>query len=281
MTLPISSRRQWLIKLVVAMFAGLTCSILLPVLTMMIGGSIYGSPFLFVHLSAVREELIFMPILILSCFWCTCAATGTVRAAMWGLPVLAAIPLTAAGGMWLGRELANTTGTFKDFVVSSFHLSPLAFSSLIDSANTHLLWLFVPTLLAALFQSYRLFRTPPQNSALWMLRCVLPLAAVTLLWSFSASAGFLSSHWQPFDETRHALDGLHPGTARLKVTGNELTSEAQLTPLTRRWLGGSVVTVAPNPSHSLGYLATIRLAGGRECRLTVTRDGASTAACRR
>ena len=279
MTLPISARRQWLIKLVVAIVSGLACSILLPVLTLIAGGSIYGSPFLFVHLSAVREDLIFMPILILACFWCACAANGTVRAATWAMPAIAAVPFTTAGGLWLGRELANTTGTLKDLAVSSFHFNPLAFASLIAFADTHVLWLFVPTLLAALFQSYRLFRTPPQNSALRMLRCLLPLVAVTLLWSFSASAGILSSHWQPFDETRHALDALRPGTPKLEVTGRELTTNAQLTPLTRRWLRGASIVVAPTQSHLPGYLATIHLASGLECRLTVVRSGGTSASC--
>jgi hypothetical protein len=139
MTLPVSARRQWLIKLVVAMVSGLACTILLPLLTMMAGGSIYGSPFLFVHFGAVRDNLIFMPILILASFWCACAANGTVRAATWAMPAVSAIPFATAGGLWLGRELANTTGTLKDLVVSSFHLSPQALANLTDFAATHLL----------------------------------------------------------------------------------------------------------------------------------------------
>ncbi len=283
MTLPISVGRQWLVKLVVAIVAGLSCAVLSPILTMMAVGAAYGSWMMYVNPGILPDILILFAILTFICFWCACAANGTVRAALWAVPVTAAIPFASKAGIWLGSELANATGTLEDFVVSSFHLSPLALTSLIDFANTHVLWLFVPTLMVALFQSYRLFRTPPQNSALWMLRCLLPLVAVTLLWSFLASAGFLSSQWQPFDEARHALDALRPGTTNLELTGKELTNHTQLTPLTRRWLEGSIVTVAPDPSHSLahslGYLATIRLAGGRECRLTVTPSGASAASC--
>jgi hypothetical protein len=281
MTLPISARRQWLIKLAVAMVSGLACAVLLPALTLVAGGSIYGSPFRFVHAGAVRDDLIFMPILILACFWSSCAANGTVRAATWAMPALAAVPFTTAGGLWLGRELANTTGTLKDFVVSSFHLSPLEFANLIDFAETHVLWLFVPTLLVALLQSYRLFRTPPQNSALWMLRCLLPLVAVTLLWSFSASAGLLSSRWDPFEETRHALNQLEAGRQKIELTGEELARTSTLTAPTQRWLKGSRITVVPSHSQISGYLATMRFASGRECRLTVTRHGASAASCGR
>ena len=279
MTLPVSARRQWLIKLAVAMFAGLACTIVLPVLTMMLGGSIYGSPFLFVHTGAWREDLIFMPILILSCFWCACAANGTVRAATWAMPAIAAIPFATVGGLWLGGELTHTTGTLKDLAVSSFHLSPLAFANPIGYADTHLLWLFVPTLLFALFQSYRLFRAPPKNSVLWMLRCILPLVAVTLLWSFSTSAGFLSSRWEPFEETRQALNKLQPGTMKIELTGEELAKSSALTAPTRRWLKGSSIMVASAPSQLTAYLATIHLASGLECRLTVTHNGASAASC--
>src|SRR5260370_25354293 len=114
---------------------------------------------------------------------------------------MAGITFDCAGGIWLGQDLARSTGTLKDFVISSFHLSPLALAGVTDYARSKVLWLFVPTLLFALLQSYRLFRTPPQNSKLWTLRCLLPVIAITLLWSFSATAGILSSHCGRFRET--------------------------------------------------------------------------------
>lgn len=279
MTLPISSRAQWLIKLAVGMFAGLACAVLLPLLAMIAVGSVYGSPFMFVYLRALPSLLILYPILTFSCFWSACAANGTIRAATWAMPAIAAIPFTAAGGLWLGRELAQTTGTLRDFVVSSFHLSPLAFANITDFARSHVLWLFVPTLLVALFQSYRLFRTPPQNSALWMLRCLLPLAAVTVLWSFSASAGFLASRWEPFEETRQALDRFQPSAPKIEVSGEELAKGSSLTAPTRRWLNGSRITVAPGHSHLSGYQAKIHLASGLECSLTVVRSGGTAGSC--
>ena len=279
MTLPISVRRQWLIKLFMAMFAGLACAVLFPALTMIAGGFVYGSPFLYVDVSAVRAELIVLPILTFAGFWCACAVNGTVRAAIWAMPVMAAIPFASAGGLWLGQELARTTGTLKDFTVSLFHLSPLAFATITEYANTHVLWLFVPTLLFALLQSYLLFRTPPQDGILWMLRCILPMVAMTMLWSFSAYAGFAASRWQPFEETRQALNKLQPGTAKLELTGEDLAKNSALTAPTLRWLKGSSITVAPAHSPLSAYLATIHLASGLECRLTVTTHGASATSC--
>ena len=137
----------------------------------------------------------------------------------------------------------------------------------------------VPTLLFALLQSYRLFRTPPQNSKLWTLRCLLPLIAITILWSFSATAGFLSSHWEPFEETRQALDQFQPTTAMLELTGEKLARASSMTVLTQRWLRGSSITVVPERSHLSGYLATIHLASGLDCRMIVVHSEGTAASC--
>jgi hypothetical protein len=246
---------------------------------MVVVGSVYGSPFMFVYLVAVPDLFIFYPILTFSCFWCACAANGTVNAATWTMPSIAAIPFACAGGIWLGQDLARSTGTLKDFVISSFHLSPLALAGVTDYARSKVLWLFVPTLLFALLQSYRLFRTPPQNSKLWTLRCLLPVIAITLLWSFSATAGFLSSHWEPFEETRQTLDQFQPTTAKVELTGEKLARASSMTVLTQRWLKGSSITVAREHSHLSGYVATINLASGLRCRLIVAHSGGTAASC--
>lgn len=279
MTLPVSTRIQWLIKLVVAMLAGLACAVLLPLFAMIIVGSFYGSPFMFVYLAALPDWLILYPILTFACFWCACATNGTVRAATWAMPVIAAIPFASAGGRWLGQELARSTGTLSDFFVSLFHLSPSAFATLTEYANTRVLWLFIPTLLLALIQSYWLFRRPTQHRTWWMLRSLLPLVAVSILWSFVASAGFLSSRWEPFEETRRALDRFQPTTAALEITGVELAKGAPLSSLTRRWLTGSSIALAPDNSRPLVYRATIHLASGLECRLIVIQSGGLAASC--
>lgn len=279
MTLPISARRQWLIKLGMAMLSGLACSILLPVLATVAVGSVYGSPFMFVYRRALPDLLILYPILIFVCFWCACAANGTVRAAAWIAPVTTVVFLSSSGGTWLGQELSRTTGTLKDFVVSWFHLSPLALARITESAREGVLWLFVPTLLFALIQSYRLFRTHPQDGFWWMLRCVLPVAAVTMLVSFSVSTGLIYSRWAPFDETRQALDRFHVGATKIELTGEDLIRSTPLAAPTRRWLKGSRIIVSSERSPLSGYLATIHLASGLECRLTVVNRGGTAASC--
>lgn len=279
MTLPASTRVEWLIKLAVSMFAGLACSTLLPVIAMIAGGAVHGSPLMYVDLAAWRDDLIPFAVLTFTCFWCACAANGTVRAAVWAAPVTAAIALASAVGSRLGGELAQTSGTLRDFIISSFHLSPFSFTTVTELARSRLLWLFIPALLFGLMQSYRLFRTPAQNGVRWMLRCLLPLVAVTMLWSFLASAGFVSSRWEPFDEVHRALDQLQPAAETLELTGDELERASSLTAPTRRWLKGAEIAVSPGHTHSLGYLAAIHLASGMNCKLTVAEAGGTAASC--
>jgi ABC-type transport system involved in multi-copper enzyme maturation permease subunit len=279
MILPVSSRRQWLVKFIVAMVAGLACSLLLPFLTMIAAGAFYGSPFLYVHIGALRDELIAYPILTFACFWCACAANGSVRAAIWAMPVTAAIPLASYSGILLGREMARNTGALKDLAISALHLSPFAFSGITAYAREHILWLFFPAFAVGLFQSFRLFRAQPRDGTVWMLRCLAPLAAVTILWSLLVTAGFTSSSWQPFEETQRALERLEPGSASVNVGAAKLVNASSISALTERWLKGSTMSVTPGDSQSVRYRATIHLASGRECRLTVTRFGGSAASC--
>ena len=279
MTLPVSARLQWLIKLIIAMFAGLACSILFPLIAMVVGGAIHGSPLMYVNIASGKDDLILFAILSFTYFWCACAVNGTVRAALWAAPVTAAIALTCAGGIQLGEKLANSTGTLKDFIVSRFHLNPLALETLADFGRSHVLWLFVPTLLFSLAQSYFLFRTPPSDGILRMLRSVLPVAAMTILWSFSVSGGLLFTHWRPFDEVQLAIDQFQPAAATLELTGDDLARASFLTAPTRRWLNGAAITVSPRHTRSLGYVARIHLASGMNCSLTVAGAGGKAASC--
>src|SRR5260370_5900960 len=53
MTLPVSARRQWMIKLFIAVFTGLVCAVLLPVLAMVVLGLIFGTHSMFVDQAMV------------------------------------------------------------------------------------------------------------------------------------------------------------------------------------------------------------------------------------
>ena len=279
MTLPISSRRQWGIKFLVAMLGGLFCSVLLPVLAVIASGAFHGSPFLYVNAGVLRDELIAYPILTFACFWCACATNGTVRAAIWAMPAIAAVSVASYGGILLGRALAEHTGTLKDLGISALHQSPLALGGITAYAREHLLWLFYPAFLLALLQSYRLFRAQPEGGAAGMLKNLAPAATVTILWSLFVTASFTASKWQPFEEARTAIDQLAPKGPEYEVSGEKLANAASVSALTDRWLIGATIRVTPSDSLMVRYRAVIHLASGVECKMIVTTYGGSAESC--
>lgn len=279
MVLPVSPLRQWLAKLVVAMLAGFAGAVLLPLLVIVGIGTFFGSPYMFVNLRELRDWMIVVPVMTFAGFWCACAASGMVRAALWVAIAPMIVFFARPAGTRIGESLVKTTGTLRDLLVARLHLSPLASSSLIDAGRANILWLFVPAVLVGVAQSYRLFRLQPRDDVPWMLRCLALPVVVTVLWCTIASAGFLSSRWEPLEETRTALDRLHPGAANLQLNSQELRQNSSLSPLTQQWLDGARITIAADRSQLPGYLAIIHLAGGTDCRLKVTRFGGAASSC--
>ena len=302
MTQPVPARRQWLIKLVMAIFTGVVCGVLLPTLVLIAGGLIFGSPFKFVDPHAEMVWLLTVSLLSFASFWCACVVDGTVRAVLWLFPMMGALLLAGRFGDWVAPELMG-------FVVSRFDpFADFRFTNLISNIlygryATPAMFatlLFVPTLLLGVMQSYRLFRAQLQDSAMSVIRCLLPLAIVAFLCSFSLAAfvAFVDhakqQMWTLFHETHEAIEKIQPGTAKLdaahplELTVEDLAKASPLSERTRHWLGNSSITVAPYKPHpgryccggnSSGitfvpdkayswYLATIRLPSGSNCTVS-------------
>jgi polyhydroxybutyrate depolymerase len=221
MTLPVSSCRQWLIKLAMAMFAGLVCAVLLPVLVMVVVGSILGTPFMFVDQAmagliiaggsiglaggpmfgllfmfvghAMPGLLLTALLLTVASFWCACAVNGTVRAALLFVPAIGATLLAGRCGGWIAPKLVELVVSrfdlFRDFrfinAVSNLHLQLFVIGATPLRVVTLLL---VPTLLIAVIQSYRLFRAQLPDSILSVIRNLLPLAITAFLSAFCLAA---------------------------------------------------------------------------------------------
>ena len=303
MTLPVPARRQWLIKLFTALFAGVVCPALLPILVMFAGGSIFRWPAPFGHWAAAMAWLLAMALLCFASFWCASAVNGTVRAALWVFPVILALALAASSGEWVVRELMDSVFSkfdlFTDFgfTTAVSHLDsslagmpPLLFVSL----------LLLPVLAFAAVQSRRLFSKQLQDSPLFVVRRLLPLALTAFLCSFSFAAfySFLQHADEQmsslFLETHQAIENFPPGIAALdsghpvQLTLDDLAQDSHLSSRTRRWLRGSRITLAPDKPHpgayccggnSRGitfapqksyswYLATIELPSGSACALS-------------
>jgi hypothetical protein len=299
MTLPVSARRQWLIKLCTALFAGLVGAVLLPMLVL----NLFGPPSMFVDAHQGIEWVLVVLLLSFASFWCACAVNGTVRAALWLFPAIGSLVLAGLFGNWVGREAMN-------LIVSRFDLfTNFRFTNAVSSLQRFVVlatpprvitFLLVPTLLIAVIQSYRMFREQVQDSTLFVTRKLLPLAITAFLSIFSLMAlnAFVANAqqqmWSMFRETHEAIEKIQPDTAKmdathpLQLTAEDLVKAAPLSERTQRWLRDSRISVAPDEWHpggryccggnwsigiapgkdQSGYLAVIRLPSGSDCTVS-------------
>jgi hypothetical protein len=89
LTLPMSARRQWFIKLCMALVAGFVGAGLVPLL---IAGRLLGPYRMLPDVQrAERDLLAGVVLLTLAAFWCACAVKGTLPAVLWALPVMIAV----------------------------------------------------------------------------------------------------------------------------------------------------------------------------------------------
>ncbi|MGH9669088.1 MAG: hypothetical protein ACRD3A_03140 [Terriglobales bacterium] len=283
MTLPVSARRQWLVKLAMAMFTSLFCTTLLPAAAL---GDVR-------LIESLLFSLLTVSLLAFASFWCACAVSGTFRAALWAFPAMGAVYLAGLWGDSSGQSLEPASGTLRDLTVASFHLSPFAFTNIAGAAAA--LWV-VPTLLLAVIQSYRMFRAQPQDGNRQLLHRLLWLTMVAFLCSFAVNAsGFGrpalplysgASGCHPLREVQEATLRLEPRMANpmanvdqahpLQLAADDSPGAASLSPLTRRWLRDSRITVTPDNAGTGSFATiTIHLAGGSDCqwRVAVSRSG--------
>jgi hypothetical protein len=281
LTLPVSARRQWFIKLCMALVAGFVGAGLVPLL---IAHRLLGS---FADVHAGRDLLVGAVLLTFTAFWCACALKGTVPAVLWALPVMIAIYLAVELGKWAGPALTHLFFSRFDpyanmkFAHAVSRFSSTAFFKLIDTATGNMTdspqaefalttLVLVPTLLYALFQSYRLFRAQVQDRVLSVVRSLLPLATLAFLCSFSSMAFYtsvdhaayaaLDPRWVALTETTEALWNIQSGGAKpaaahpLELTVEDLAKHSLIfSKSTRRLLGNSHITLSLDaPPHHAG-----------------------------
>jgi hypothetical protein len=277
LTLPVSARRQWFIKLCMALFAGFTGAGLVPLL---IAGRVLDPSHMFADVHVGRDLLVGAVLLTFAAFWCACAVKGTVPAVLWAIPVMIALYFAVEFGKWAGPALTNlffsrfdpfSNVKFADAVArfsstAFFKLIHEASNNMTDSAHAALVLttiVLVPTLLYAVVQSYRLFRAPLQQRALSVVRGLLQLAMTAFLCSFLSLAFYTvvskaaqDPKWTALFETTEAiqifqsrvgkLDAAHP----LQLTVDDLAKASALSKSTRRFLGDSHITLSlDEPPH--------------------------------
>jgi hypothetical protein len=275
LTLPVSALLQWRIKFVVALFAGLVGAGLLPLL--IARKILYGASRIFVDVHFVLVWLFVVLILTVVSFWCACAVNGTVRAVLWVLPVMIVLYFAGELGKWVGPVLTDLFfSRFYPFanlkfahavnsMVRTFAISGIAFWEFFYNRGylaPMVYAVLIPTLFLAVIQSYRLFRAQLQDSALSLVRNLLPLAVVAFLCNLSLMA-FFSSVSRPWEqksialfETIGAIEKIQSGAAKLdgthslQLTVEDLAKASRLSKSTRRLLGNSHITLALDvPPH--------------------------------
>jgi hypothetical protein len=270
-TLPVSARRQWFIKLCMALFAGFTGAGLVPLL---IAGRLMG-PEVY-----VRVKMVLLPgvvLLTFAAFWCACAVKGTVPAVLWALPVMIVLYFACELGQWAGPALTSlffsrfdpfANVKFAKAVSSMFEILRISRSAFWEFLFSYdylvpMVWaVAVLTLFLAVIQSYRLFRAQRQDRALSLFRNLLPLAGVTFLCSASLMTFFsfvarapdqesialleTTQAIQKFQSRVGKLDAAHP----LQLTVDDLAKAYPLSKSARRLLGDSHITLAlDEPPH--------------------------------
>ena len=299
LSLPVPALRQWLIKLCMALFAGLVGAGLLP---MLIAGSLFGRSRRFVDVHLGIRWLLVVLILTLAAFWCACAVDGTVAAVLWVIPVAVALGSASYFAGRLAHELTNFVfssalspfANFRfDWTVARFFYRHFRWFALLETPMMYATLLGgAPALLIALIQSYRLFRAQVRDSTLSVVRNLLPLAMLVFLcgifvtafsamvWHASGQVGML------FAETYVAIQQIIPRTAKLgpgqplELTGDDVAKAIYphfpFPESTQHWLRNARITVTPDKAHPSGfycaespwsstrcfYSATIHLADG-------------------
>lgn len=271
LTLPVSARVQWLVKLVVALLVGVALAIVLPLVLVMLTSAMLPLELgLFRVLMRPMTTISVASAVVLS-FWASTLFGHTVRAALATGLGLTALTFCTSIAYWCGDYFAPGTGLLTSFIVR-FQLPPDYVSGL-SRSGTVLASFFTIVPLLALRQSFTAFRRV-QNDA-WTIgrhATILLGAASLIFFCFAAinSASYLQRFSVPVRELETALQALpHPETPTTeprRVTVGELDATGRLSPATRRWLANAEISVMQWGKPG-SYKASVRFPNNRKYAL--------------
>jgi hypothetical protein len=305
--LPISVPRQWLIKLGCTMLASLVCGLLVIAVTYFLLRSELPHSWQlqnFVELyrnspQILVFELCLMLLMAFPSFWSACATNGTVRAAAWTLPGLAALATVPAvarligDGHWLNRGLNRLVIVAHPFPLSR-HEWNILFPPLLLTAGVIAL---------ALFQSYRMFRREQAESIRSVIRHLVSLWIVLLITLFSNNVALsyakaiFTQQQNVLAEVAEAVNKLPLDSATLDsahpqpVTLQDLNRVYPLSEAARTWLSNANIGIIPRPANpyelpkngqrrpTAKFAAVLQFSNGSECRVNVSRLNVSGGYC--
>ena len=132
LTLPVSARQQWLTKLLVALVGGVLCAVVLPAVLLLASQSLTGLPLgpdFKWGIQPINWPVTFATIFLtcmvsLPSFWCACTVKGTVRAALWVIPVMAGLVAVGGLGGWAASKCNATLGALATHWIAALELNP-------------------------------------------------------------------------------------------------------------------------------------------------------------
>ncbi|GEM_PF-5093598 len=273
MTLPVSSRRLWSVKLGTALFAALCCTVLIPWVLSATAARLFHATFEFWPLFG--PIICFVSVATVISFTGSSAWPGTPAAVAAGFFGTWGAAAALVGGEKIGELVIQRwwhgSTTWRDSIVARGHLDPREPSELFVCAV-----LSVAMFMVAIPISERLFRPHSRQRKIASLGV---LAFAAFAFSFGAAVAgagalpapardlYIAGGWQPLEDAHKALvklgprvlavDAAHP----LRVRPEELP---EISPLTQQWLEGSTISVArAQKTHLL--TATVRLVSGSDC----------------
>ncbi len=278
LTLPVSVRRQWLVKFMVTFATALVLAIILPLflsglalvkakvgLIAMTGGEIQG----------VLLVVAMLWVLVVQGFWCASFWRNTVHAALASIASLivlvsaaqlgALVPMLHFRSGLQANALAN--------MVAHFQLQPDCWWLYTTVLPYGISLIILATTVVALVQSLAEFRRAETRS-LRVVKCSAVLAAMIFAGSFWQE-DLRNSRIRLFQferESRTALTRLPDYTKKIAagepwvVSLQELEQTGQLSELTRTWLRNSSITVYPGISGR--SVAEVRLPNQRQFQIS-------------
>jgi hypothetical protein len=292
LTLPISVREQWLIKLISTTLAPAACGFLVLRSADFFLGSVFQNRF-YQLLNNNQSSVLLFCILALAfpAFWCACAVNGTVRATVWTVPVLCIFGLAVQFGLLFVRSALGPSVIHQ--IVLKLHAFP-GFVYLNKPLHDVVRPVFLLGLVLAfaMLQSYRLFRREQPGGIRAIVRHLIPVCLAVIF--FMLSVGLLeatdfeindqqlivvreiSGAVRKLELDPATLDAAHPQS----IAPEELNRVYPLSDVTKAWLRNASVSVSPKPTgDSLRFLrngkwqeptaritANIQFSNGWECR---------------
>jgi len=301
MTLPISARTQWAVKLLVGLLASVICGAMMPLAILLVRGIISGKPYQFIDPNLFWIWPLSMVVITVLGFWSACTVNGTLKASLSMLPILWGLALAGWFGDWCAHLSGETVAGWLFSRVEPFTFGG-SLRQLYEALDRRGIQMFppdpriflAPVFLLLFIQSYFLFRGRTAEGKLHIVRALVPGAVLTFVCTFLAIMPlylfFANSRQEEriMEETHQAVEQwpgheLLPGQS-MQIAGDDLAKSPAVSDRTRRWLTGATITLeplvhfeayhrfgfftfvktAPDAAHP-AYLEKIHLQGGQNC----------------